>query len=77
MKTNLSLLKYDFTFVGGHSLTKAKQLRAFAKALKKAAGLERQPKFADVPTFVTTFGVANGIHRSIVGKEVLAKELFV
>ncbi len=39
--------KYDFTFVGGHRLTKAKQLRAFAKALKKAAGLERQPKFAD------------------------------
>lgn len=39
--------KYDFTFVGGHRLTKVKQLRAFAKALKKAAGLERQPKFAD------------------------------
>ena len=39
--------KYDFTFVGGHRLTKAKQLRAFAKAFKKAAGLERQPKFAD------------------------------
>lgn len=33
--------KYDFSFVGGHRLTKAKQLRAFAKALKKAAGLER------------------------------------
>ncbi len=39
--------RYDFTFVGGHRLTKAKQLRAFAKALKKAAGLERQPIFAD------------------------------
>ncbi len=39
--------KYDFTFVGGHRLTKAKQLRAFAKALKKAARLNRQPIFAD------------------------------
>lgn len=25
--------KYDFTYVGGHKLTKAKQLRGFAKAL--------------------------------------------
>lgn len=29
-----------------------------------------------IPTFVTTFGVANGIHKSIVGKEVVAKDLF-
>ena len=29
-----------------------------------------------VSTFVTTFGVANGIHKSIVGKEVIAKDLF-
>ena len=38
---------YDFTYVGGHKLSKAKQLRGFAKALKKAAGLNSQPKFAD------------------------------
>lgn len=29
-----------------------------------------------VSTFITTFGVANGMHRSIVGKEVVAKDLF-
>lgn len=38
--------QYDFSFVGGHRLTKAKQLRNFSKALKKYAGLSRQPKFA-------------------------------
>lgn len=38
--------EYDFSFVGGHRLTKAKQLRNFAKALKKYAQLSRQPKFA-------------------------------
>ena len=38
--------KYDFTYVGGHRLSKAKQLRGFAKALKKAAGMKSQPKFA-------------------------------
>ena len=37
--------KYDFTYVGGHKLSKEKQLRGFAKALKKAAGLKLQPKF--------------------------------
>lgn len=29
-----------------------------------------------VPTFITTFGVANGKHRSVVAKEVTAKDLF-
>ena len=38
--------KYDFTYVGGHKLSKVKQLRGFAKALKKAAGLKLQPKFS-------------------------------
>lgn len=38
---------YDFTYVGGHRLSKPKQLRGFAKALKKAAGMKMQPKFAD------------------------------
>ena len=38
--------KYDFSFVGGFKLTKAKQLRRFAKALKKAAGLKIQPKLS-------------------------------
>ena len=38
--------KYDFTYVGGHKLSKAKQLRGFAKALKKAAGMKLQPKLA-------------------------------
>ena len=37
---------YDFTYVGGHNLTKAKQLRGFAKALKRAAKMERQPVFS-------------------------------
>ena len=37
---------YDFTYVGGHKLSKVKQLRGFAKALKKAAGLKLQPKFS-------------------------------
>ena len=38
--------KYDFTYVGGHKLSKTKQLRGFAKALKKAAGMKLQPKFS-------------------------------
>lgn len=38
---------YDFSFVGGNRLTKDKQLRGFAKALKKSAGLAKQPKFRD------------------------------
>ena len=38
---------FDFSFVGGHGLTKEKQLRAFAKSLKKAASLPKQPKFTD------------------------------
>lgn len=37
--------KYDFSFVGGHRLTKQKQLRNFAKAMKKYAHLARQPKY--------------------------------
>jgi len=36
--------KYDFSFVGGHRLTKEKQLRNFAKALKKYANLDKQPE---------------------------------
>ena len=35
--------QYDFSFVGGHKLKKAKQLSNFAKELKKAAGLKKQP----------------------------------
>ena len=38
--------EYDFSYVGGHRMPKAKQLRYFAKALKKYARLSRQPKFA-------------------------------
>lgn len=37
--------EYDFSFVGGHRLTKQKQLRNFAKAMKKYAHLARQPKY--------------------------------
>lgn len=37
--------EYDFSFVGGHRLTKQKQLRNFAKAMKKYAHLSRQPKY--------------------------------
>ena len=36
--------KYDFAYSGVHKLSKAKQLRGFAKALKKVAGLKRRPK---------------------------------
>lgn len=39
--------QYDFSYVGGHRLTKAKQLRNFAKALKKHAKLPRLPLFSD------------------------------
>lgn len=39
--------QFDFVFVGGHRLSKEKQLRNFAKALKKAAKLEKQPKLND------------------------------
>ena len=38
--------EYDFSFVGGHRLPKPKQLRNFAKAMKKYAHLQRQPKYA-------------------------------
>lgn len=37
---------YDFSFVGGHRLPKAKQLRNFAKALKKYAQKANRPQFA-------------------------------
>ena len=39
--------KYDFTYVGGHKLSVKKQLRNFAKAIKKYAHLAKQPKFSD------------------------------
>lgn len=38
--------EYDFSYVGGHRLSKSKQLRNFAKALKKYAHLHLQPKFS-------------------------------
>lgn len=38
---------FDFTFVGGHRLAKAKQLRAFAKSLKKAAKLSTKVSHTD------------------------------
>ena len=34
--------EYDFSFVGGHRLTKQKQLRNFAKAIKKYAHLSEE-----------------------------------
>ena len=39
--------QYDFSYVGGHRLSKAKQLRNFGKALRKYAHLDRQPVFSD------------------------------
>ena len=39
--------KYDFTYVGGHKLSIKKQLRNFAKALKRYAKLPTLPKFDD------------------------------
>ena len=39
--------QYDFSYVGGHRLSKAKQLRNFAKAMKQYAKLPSQPKFSD------------------------------
>ncbi len=39
--------KYDFVFTGGNKLAKEKQLRAFAKAMKKYANYEKQPVFKD------------------------------
>lgn len=39
--------EYDFSYVGGHRLSKQKQLRNFAKAMKKYAQLPRQPKYSD------------------------------
>lgn len=38
---------YDFTYVGGHNLTTAKQLKNFAKAMKKAQRLPHVPKYND------------------------------
>ena len=38
---------YDFSYVGGHNLSKAKQLRNFAKAVKRYFHLPKQPKFTD------------------------------
>ena len=53
--------QYDFTFVGGHNLSRQRQLTSFARALKK---------FSLVITFVTTYGVADGAHHSLVHREV-------
>ena len=39
--------QYDFSFVGGHKLSRQRQLRNFAKALKKYSGSEKEYKFAD------------------------------
>ena len=38
---------FDFSFVGGHNLSVKKQLRNFAKAIKRYANLPKQPKFED------------------------------
>lgn len=38
--------EYDFSYVGGHRMPKSKQLRYFAKTLKKYARLRVQPKFS-------------------------------
>ena len=37
---------YDFTFVGGHNLSRQRQLTSFARALKKFSGIKLD-KFAD------------------------------
>lgn len=39
--------KYDFFFVGGHNLSVKKQLRNFAKAIKRYARLPKLPQFDD------------------------------
>ena len=39
--------KYDFSYVGGHKLSIKKQLRNFAKAMKRYAHLPKQPQFKD------------------------------
>ena len=39
--------QYDFSFVGGHKLPRQRQLRNFAKALKKYSKCEKEPKFTD------------------------------
>ena len=38
---------YDFSFVGGHKLPRQRQLRNFAKALKKYSKSEKESKFTD------------------------------
>ena len=39
--------RYDFSYVGGHRLTKSEQLASFAKALKKYARLRERPVFKE------------------------------
>lgn len=39
--------RYDFSFTGGNRLSKSKQLRGFAKAIKKYSGCATQPVFKD------------------------------
>ena len=39
--------EYDFSFVGRNNQAMAKQLRAFAKSLKKHAAMPKQPVFRD------------------------------
>ena len=39
--------EYDFSFVGRNNQAMAKQLRAFAKSLKKHAAMPKQPVFSD------------------------------
>lgn len=60
--------QYDFTFVGGHNLSRQRQLTSFARALKK---------FSLVIIFVNTDGVADGAHHSLVHREVTMEQLFI
>ncbi len=64
--------QYDFTYVGGHNLTPRMQLRSRMGLFRDHTHTTK----ALVNTFVTTFGVANGIHSGIVNSEVTLNRLF-
>ena len=52
---------YDFTFVGGHNLSRQRQLTNFSRALKKFSG-KKPDKFADRRSDIVFVAITIFIH---------------